>query len=83
MLFHIALVNSGNKCLLISVRPLLKLFSKIALRLGNVKIVPVDLAKYLFKMSGMSDLSPLVTDRNISINCNICMRGIHPYINAL
>ena len=29
--------------------------SKIALRLGNVKIVHADLVKYLFKMSGISD----------------------------
>ena len=29
--------------------------SKIALRLGNVKIVHVDLANYLFEMSGISD----------------------------
>ena len=29
--------------------------SKIALKLGNVKIAHVDLAKYLFKMSGISD----------------------------
>ena len=29
--------------------------SKIALRLGNVKIVHVDLVKYLFKMPGISD----------------------------
>ena len=41
---------------------------KNRIRLGNVKIAHVDLAKYLFKMSGMSDKCPLVTDRNNSIN---------------
>ena len=46
----------------------LALFSKIALRLGNVKIAHVDLAKFLFKMSGMSDTGPLVTGCYISIN---------------
>ena len=76
MLFHIVLTNSGNKYLLISVRQLLWLFSKIALKLGNVKIVHVDLAKYLFKMSGISNWGPLITDRNLSINCSICMRHI-------
>ena len=55
MLFHIVPANSGNKCILISVGQLLQLFSKIALRLGNMKIVHVDLAKYLFKMSVISD----------------------------
>ena len=74
MLFHIVLANSGNKYLLIPVRQLLWLFSKIALKLGNVKIADVDLAKYLFKMSGMTNWGPLVTDRNFSINCSICMR---------
>ena len=55
MLFHIVPANPGNKCILISVGQLLQLFSKIALRLGNMKIVHVDLAKYLFKMSDISD----------------------------
>ena len=83
MLFHIVLANSGNKCLLISVRQLLYLFSKIALKLGSVKIVNVGLAKYLFKMSGISDKDPLVTDRNISINWRICMWGIFAQMNVL
>ena len=48
-------------------------YSKIALRLGNVKIVHVVLAKYFFKMSGISDKGPLATDCYISINCSICM----------
>ena len=74
MLFHIVLANSGNKYLLIPVRQLLWLFSNIALKLGNVKIADVDLAKYLFKMSGMTNWGPLVTDRNFSISCSICMR---------
>ena len=62
------LAYSSNKCLLISVRQLLQLFSKIVLRLGNVKIVHVDLSKYLLKMSGLYDQGPLVTDGNISVN---------------
>ena len=76
MLFHIVLANLGNKYLLISMRQLLWLFLKIALKLGNVKIVHVDLGKYLFKMSGISNWGSLVTDRNISINCSICMGHI-------
>ena len=44
-IFHTA--NSGNKCLLISVKQLL---------------VPVDLAKYLFRILGVSDLGLLVTE---------------------
>ena len=47
---------------LISVRQLLWLFSKISLKLGNLKIVHVDLAKYLFKMSSIFNWGPLVTD---------------------
>ena len=39
------------------------------IKTGNVKIVHVDLAKYLFKMS-------VISDHNISINCSICMRHI-------
>ena len=74
MLFHIMLANSGNKCLLISVRQLLWLFSKIALRLGNARTVHADLAKYLLKMLGISDEGPLVTDRNISIDSSKCKR---------
>ena len=55
---------------------LLWLFSKIALKVGNVKIVHVDFAKYLFKTSGISKWGPLITDCNLSINCSICMRHI-------
>ena len=61
----------------------LALFSKIALRLGNVKIAHVDLAKCLFKMLGMSDTGPLVTDCYISVNWSIFMWGIYAYINVL
>ena len=39
--------------------------SKVALRLGNLMIIQVDLAKYLFKMSGISNQGPLVSDGNI------------------
>ena len=55
---------------------LLWLFSKFALKVGNVMIVHVDLAKYLFEMSGISKWGPLITDCNLSINCSICMRHI-------
>ena len=50
--------------IVISVRQLLYLFLKIALKFGHVKIVHVDVAKYLFRMSGISNWGPLVTDRN-------------------
>ena len=39
----------------------------------------VDLAKYLFKVLGISDQGALVTDRIISVNCRICMRHICIY----
>ena len=68
MLFHVVLANSGNKCLLTSMRQLLWLFFKVGLGLGNVKILHVDLSKYLFKMLDLYDQGPLVTDGNISIN---------------
>ena len=55
MLFHTALANSGGKFLLVSVKQLLYLFLKTASRFRNVKIVHVDLAKYLLKMSGIYD----------------------------
>ena len=42
----------------------------------------VDLTKHLFKMSGISDKGQLVTDRNISINCSLCMCGIYAYVNV-
>ena len=48
MLFPIVLANSDSKCLLIPVGQLLLPFSKIALSLGNVKIVHVE--KCLFKV---------------------------------
>ena len=48
-----------------------------------MKIVHVDLAKFLFKISGISDKGPLVTDRNISVNRSICMWGISAYINVM
>ena len=34
-------------------------------------------------MSGISDWGPLVTDRNISINCDISMKRIYAYPNVL
>ena len=42
----------------------------------------VDLTKRLFKMSGISDKDQLVTDRNISITCSLCMCGIYAYVNV-
>ena len=35
---------------------------KNRIKLGNVKIVHVDLAKYLFKMSGIFNWDPLIND---------------------
>ena len=59
-------------------------FRSFQIVLGHFSLF-LTLVSNLFKMSGISNWGPLVTDRNISINFGICMGhvGIDAYKNVL